>query len=110
MRYVRTAGTTVAPLLLAAGGIVATVACVEAPPGEPGPPAEPASIAVALAGVPTMGYPSYEERLQLVAQNRGRADPNNVALGTAGSCSVSLPAQPPLVYDFDGGQGARFHC
>jgi MYXO-CTERM domain-containing protein len=60
-------------------------------------------------GVPVNGYPNYEERLQLVAQNRARSDPNNVPAGTAAACSTVLSAQPPLDYEHDAAQSARFH-
>ncbi|MBI5494826.1 MAG: hypothetical protein HY904_07335 [Deltaproteobacteria bacterium] len=42
--------------------------------------------------------------------NRGRADPNNVALGTAAACSTSYPAAKPLMLDHAGNRAARFHC
>ena len=102
---VRASAVALAALAALAGG------CDAYGPGSAAPPPdEPASASFALAGVPTMGYPSYDERLELVALNRARADPNNVPLGTASSCSVTWPAQPPLVYNFDAGQSARFHC
>lgn len=62
-----------------------------------------------LVGVPQNSYPNYDERLQLVAQNRARSDPNSVAAGTAAACSTVLPVQPPLDYHYDISQAARFH-
>lgn len=64
----------------------------------------------ALVGVPQNGYPNYDERLMLVAMNRTRADPNNLALGTKASCSTDYGAQPPLVPSYDGSRASRFHC
>jgi len=68
-----------------------------------------------LVGVPQNGYPTYDERLQLVSQNRARSDPNydhptNDDLDTMGSCSDPLPARPPLDYHLDLSEAARFHC
>jgi MYXO-CTERM domain-containing protein len=73
-----------------------------------------------LIGVPVNGYPSYDERLQLVAQNRARSDPNYVhptdpsldtwsTPGTAGCQSTMLATRPPLDYEYDIAQAARFH-
>src|SRR5688572_10425270 len=61
-------------------------------------------------GVPVDGYPSAGERLQHVAINRGRADPNNVAKGTAHECSEPKDPRPPVVFNHDLSQAARFHC
>jgi hypothetical protein len=63
-----------------------------------------------LVGVPTDGYPSYDERLMLAAINRVRADPNNPALGTASACSATYPAEKPLMHNHDGARAARFHA
>jgi hypothetical protein len=102
-----------------AAGAAAAAACVAPDPPDTGDPAlaapgdeaaPPGVAAAALAGVPMSGYPSWDERLQLVAINRGRADPNNVGLGTSSSCSTVRTASPPLVYNFDAAQAARFHC
>lgn len=61
-------------------------------------------------GEPVGDYPNYQERLMLVAMNRARADPNNVAAGTAHDCSGERPAVAPLMWDHDASQAARFHC
>lgn len=61
-------------------------------------------------GVPVDGYPSYPERLMLVAINRVRADPNNVSLQTKAQCSADYGATPPVVLDHNGSRAARFHC
>jgi MYXO-CTERM domain-containing protein len=86
---------------------------------QPDPPAT-GTTRRGLIGVPVNGYPSYDERLQLVAQNRARSDPNYVhptnpsldtwsTPGTAGCQSTMLAAQPPLDYELDIAQAARFH-
>jgi len=79
-----------------------------------GGPGEPELVGTArqrLLGVPEDGYPSYAELELLVALNRARSDPNNPAAGTAASeCSEFRDPQPPLLYDHDLGQAARFHC
>jgi MYXO-CTERM domain-containing protein len=62
------------------------------------------------AGVPIDGYPSAAERLQLVAINRARADPNNVEKGTSHECSELKDARPPVVLNHDLCQSSRFHC
>jgi hypothetical protein len=67
-------------------------------------------LAFAEVGVPVDGYPSAVERLQLVAINRVRADPNNPAKGTAHECSEQKEPRPPVLYDHDISQAARFHC
>jgi hypothetical protein len=46
----------------------------------------------------------------LVAINRGRADPNNVPMGTAAACSTDYTARRPLIHNHDGARAARFHC
>lgn len=61
-------------------------------------------------GEPVDGYPSYQERVQLVAINRVRSDPNNEPAGTASSCSTPKDPVPPVMYDHDLSQAARFHC
>ena len=94
-----------------AGGLV-LAGCADPGPGAPevdNPVAAPASVSHAL-GAPVNGYPSYMEMLEVVAINRGRADPNNIAAGTMDPCSTPVPAVPPVVYDVDLGQAARFHC
>ena len=68
------------------------------------------SVQAQPVGAPVDGYPNYEERLMLVAMNRARADPNNIAAGTAHDCSTERPAVPPLMWDHDASQAARFHC
>jgi MYXO-CTERM domain-containing protein len=64
----------------------------------------------AAAGDPVGDFPSYQERVMLVAINRVRADPNNVSAGTAAQCSTQKPSVPPVVHDHDLSQAARFHC
>jgi len=61
-------------------------------------------------GVPVDGFPNAGERLQLVAINRVRADPNNPAKGTAHECSEPKEVRPPVVWIHDLSQAARFHC
>lgn len=61
-------------------------------------------------GEPVGDYPNYQERLMMVAMNRARADPNNVAAGTAHDCSTERASTPPLMWDHDASQAARFHC
>jgi len=68
------------------------------------------ALCLAEVGVPVDGYPSAAERLQLVAINRVRADPNNPAKGTAHECSEVKEPRPPVVLDHDLAQAARFHC
>ena len=67
-----------------------------------------------LLGVPEDGYPNYNERLMLVAINRGRSEPNSVALGTSGACggngSTPFAVSDPLVLNLAGSKAARFHC
>ncbi|HEY3446038.1 MAG TPA: MYXO-CTERM sorting domain-containing protein [Myxococcales bacterium] len=90
----------------------------------PNPP-ELGTSTSALNGVPTNGYPNYAERMMLVAINRARSDPNNTALETAGQgcatqcpapnsgrsdCYTQFPAQPPLMFNYDGSRASRFHC
>jgi len=55
------------------------------------------------------GYPSYQERLALVAINRARTDPNNPAAGTGGSCSAQKAPTPPLTLSYAGSHATRFH-
>ncbi len=73
-------------------------------------PWTPARLAQNLVGVPQDGYPNYQERLMLVAINRGRSDPNRVDLQTAAQCSAQASAQPPLMHNHNGARAARFHC
>ncbi|MDF1563593.1 MAG: MopE-related protein [Deltaproteobacteria bacterium] len=64
-------------------------------------------------GQPREGYPNHDEQLMLVAINRSRSDPNNVALETAGACPTTGSAWraplPPLMWSFEGSRAARFH-
>jgi uncharacterized protein YkwD len=92
--------------VLAASGLIA---CVEPEPA-PEQVMQVEKKTSGLTGVPVDGYPNYQERLQLVAINRARSDPNNVAAGTSNACSDPRAAVPPMVYDHDLGQAARFHC
>ncbi len=93
--------------------LCATV-CLAACDPPPDPAAGLSRIAQAEGGVPVDGYPNYHERLMLVAINRGRAEPNSVALGTAGSCggngSTPFAVSDPLVLNLAGSKAARFHC
>ena len=83
-------------------------------PPEPSPTV--ARTQLAQVGVPQNGYPTYDERLQLVAQNRTRSDPNHIVspdplyLSTMDACSAIRAAVPPLDYHYDLAQSARFHC
>ncbi len=104
---------------LVLGVVLAATACVVQETPELG------SRSSALNGVPTNGYPSYAERLTLVAINRARSDPNNPALQTAGKgcatacpaagsgrsdCYTQFPAQKPLMYSYESSRAGRFHC
>lgn len=62
-----------------------------------------------LVGVPVDGYPNYVERQLLLAINRGRAAPNDVAAGNAAACSEQKNATVPLMLDLAGSKAARFH-
>ena len=75
-------------------------------------PLEPETVGQVSLGVGEQvnGYPSYQERVELVAINRVRSDPNNDAAGTASSCSTPKDPVPPVMYDLDLAQAARFHC
>ena len=84
------------------------------------------AVSQALNGAPQNGYPNYAERLMLVTINRARSDPNNHALGTAGStkcpsacatngtksptCWDTYPAQKPWMYSYAASRASRFHC
>jgi hypothetical protein len=48
--------------------------------------------------------------LTLMAINRTRSDPNNIAANTKAACSQDYPAQKPLVLSYDGSRASRFHC
>lgn len=72
--------------------------------------ADTARVYAQPVGEPVGDYPNYQERLMMVAMNRARADPNNVAAGTAHDCSNEREPTPPLMWDYDASQAARFHC
>lgn len=61
-------------------------------------------------GVPVDGYPSYTERAMLVAINRTRSAPNDVAAGNSSDCSAQKMPTTPLMLDLNGSHGARFHA
>ena len=97
--------------LLALSAIAALLTGCHQPAGKA---PETAVLRQAELGVPEDGYPNYHERLMLVAINRGRAEPNSVELGTAGSCggsgSTPFAVSDPLVLNLAGSKAARFHC
>jgi len=59
-------------------------------------------------GEPSGDFPSHDERVTLVEINRVRADPNNVDAFTAGDCSPHRDPVPPLSYDVNLAEAARF--
>ena len=89
--------------------LLALVAC-DVPPG---PAVVEQSMSPLEPNVPNGtvvdGYPSYQERLALVAINRARTDPNNPAAGTGGSCSAQKPPTQPLTLSYAGSHATRFH-
>lgn len=88
--------------------VLALVAC-DVPPG----PVVEQSMSPLEPNVPNGtvvdGYPSYQERLALVAINRARTDPNSPAAGTGGSCSAQKPPTQPLTLSYAGSHATRFH-
>ena len=103
--------TTFVRVLVPALTLLLAASCAPPRSGDGPVATDPPSVTtLGLVGVPMGAFPSYEERLQLMAINRGRADPNNVPLGTADPCSTPRPVNPPVMWDLDINQAARFHC
>ncbi|MEM1347910.1 MAG: CAP domain-containing protein [Myxococcota bacterium] len=60
--------------------------------------------AQALLGVPERSYPSYNERVVLYQTNRSRTEPEKY------NPSMPFPPSPPLRYDRELSEAARFHA
>jgi len=86
--------------------LTATTTCLSCGPGEP--PGEPVDRARQAYGEPAGDFPSHDERVTIVEINRVRADPNHVEAFTAGDCSPHRDPVPPVSYNLDLAQAARF--
>jgi hypothetical protein len=88
----------VAPALVA-GIVSCTLSTADAPP-------EVVARTTEAVGEPMNGFPSADERLMLMAINRGRSDPSTVK----GAMSTVYPARPPVAWSYDLSRSSRFHA
>lgn len=70
--------------------------------------APPESVArtIEAVGEPVNGFPNADERLMIMAINRGRSDPSTVK----GPMSTVYPPRPPVVWSYDLSRSSRFHA
>ena len=61
---------------------------------------------VQAVGEPQNGFPSPEERLGIMAINRGRSDPATIK----GAKSAMYPARPPVIWSYELSRSSRFHA
>ena len=81
------------------GVVGCTLSTADAPP-------EDVARTMEAVGEPMNGFPTADERLMIMAINRGRSDPATVK----GPMSTVYPARPPVAWSYDLSRSARFHA
>jgi hypothetical protein len=69
-------------------------------------PPEDVARTTEAVGEPMNGFPSADERLMIMAINRGRSDPSTIK----GPMSTVYPARPPVAWSYDLSRSSRFHA
>jgi hypothetical protein len=84
---------------LVAGVVGCTLSTADAPP-------EDVARTTEAVGEPMNGFPTADERLMIMAINRGRSDPSTIK----GPMSTVYPARPPVAWSYDLSRSSRFHA